>query len=112
MPEAILTDEQYRDLTRRLVISIAKNYRIVPLNSLKHPKYYLKGPVYVALEVVENQVMASLDELEAFSYADTEVEALDQLREEIVSLYEDLQSDRENLGPAPLRWLQYLEEII
>ncbi|MBF0551102.1 MAG: hypothetical protein HQK60_11270, partial [Deltaproteobacteria bacterium] len=96
MPEAILTDEQYRDLTRRLVVSIEKSCRIVPLNSLKHPKYYLRGPVYVALEFVENQVMASLDELEAFSYADTEVEALDQLREEIVSLYEDLQSDREN----------------
>ncbi|MBF0475286.1 MAG: hypothetical protein HQK59_05525, partial [Deltaproteobacteria bacterium] len=84
MPEAVLTEEQYRDLTRRLINSIEKNHRIVPLNSLKHHKYYLKGPVYVALEFVENQVMASLDELEAFSYADTEVEALDRLREEII----------------------------
>jgi hypothetical protein len=112
MQQTLLTDDQYIGLTKRIIHSIEKQCRIVPLNSLKHPKYHLKFPLYITLEFEEDKVLASFDDLEAFAYADTEFEAIDRLREEVVQLYEDLQEDRENLGPLPEKWLQYLEEII
>ena len=112
MQQSILTLDQYQDLTKKIIHSIETRYRIIPLNSLKHPKYHLKIPVYITLEFEENKVVTSFDDIEAFSYADTEFEAIDNLCEEIVQLYEDLQEDKKNLGPLPRKWLHYLEEII
>jgi hypothetical protein len=57
-------------------------------------------------------VIASLDDIEAFAYADTKFEAINLLCEEIIILYEDLRSDRNLLGKLPIKWLDYLEEII
>ena len=112
MEQTLLTNDQYRELTRKIVHSIEKRCRIIPLNSLRHPKYYLKFPVYITLESEENGVLASFDEIEAFSFADTESEATDQLCEEIVQIYEDLRDDEQNLAHLPGKWLQYLKEII
>lgn len=112
MQEGILTPDQYQDLSKRIVHSIETRYRIVPLNSLKHPKYFLRVPVYITLEFADSEVIASFDDIEAFSYADTESEAIAQLCEEVVQLYEELQEERESLGPLPRKWLQYLEGII
>jgi hypothetical protein len=112
MPQTLLTADQYRNLTKKIIHSIERKYRIVPLNSLNHPKYHLKVPVYITLEFEKDQVIASFDDIEAFSYADTESEATEQLREEIVQLCEDLKEDKENLGPLPAKWIRYLEEII
>lgn len=112
MKESILTPDQYRDLTKNIIHSIDARYRIIPLNSLKHPNYHLKSPVHIVLEFEENKVVASFDDIEAFSYADTEFEAIDQLCEEIILIYKDLQEDEENLSPLPRKWLRYLNEII
>lgn len=112
MQESILTPDQYRDLTKNILHSMESRFRIIPLNSLKHPKYRLKAPVHINLEYVEDQVVASFDDIEAFAYAETESEAINQLSEEIVSIYEDLQKDEDNLGPLPNKWWQYLKEIV
>ena len=112
MEQEILTSKQYKNLTTKIIHSLEKQVRIVPLNSLRHTKYYLKYPVYITLEFTEDEVIASLDDIEAFSYADTEFEAIDQLCEEIIQIYEDITADRENLGLLPKKWLQYLEGII
>lgn len=108
----LLTTEQHRDLSQKIIHSVERKYRIVPLNSLKHPEYRLKFPVHITLEFEREQVIASFDDIEAFSYADTESEAVEQLCEEIIQLYEDLQEDKNNLGPLPSKWLRYLEDII
>lgn len=112
MQESILTADQYKDLTKKIIHSIDTRYRIIPLNSLKHPKYHLRVPVHITLEFEEDKVIASFDDIEAFSYAETNSEAINQLCEEIIQLYEDLQEDEENLGPLPQKWLHYLKEII
>ena len=112
MQESILTADQYKDLTKKIIHSIDTRYRIIPLNSLKHPKYHLRVPVHITLEFEEDKVIASFDDIEAFSYAETNSEAMNQLCEEIIQLYEDLQEDEENLGPLPQKWLHYLKEII
>ncbi len=108
----LLTEEQYKKLSRTLVNNIEKNHKIVPLNSLKHHKYTLKRPVYITIEYDRNTVIASLPDIESFATGDTEYEAINGLCIDIVNLYEDLKLDRENLGKLPGQWLQYLEEII
>ncbi len=57
-------------------------------------------------------MIASFDDIEAFSYADTTSEAINLLSDEIIQLFEDLMEDKDNLGALPRKWLQYLEEII
>src|SRR4030066_1922051 len=105
MQTNILTDEQYKELSKRLIESIGQRYKAIPLNSLKHPQYILKRPVYITLETDNDKVIASLDDIEAFAYADTEFEAINLLCEEIINIYEDLQADRDNLGKFPKKWL-------
>ena len=112
MQESILTPDQYKDLSKKIIYAVDKRYRIIPLNSLKHPKYHLKTPIYITLEFEKDKVIASFDDIEAFSYADTTSEAIDLLSDEIIQIFEDLMEDKENLGSLPRKWLQYLEEII
>ncbi|MEA3437373.1 MAG: hypothetical protein U9R43_12965 [Thermodesulfobacteriota bacterium] len=112
MQQSILTPDQYKDLSKKIIYAVDTRYRIIPLNSLKHPKYHLKAPIYVTLEFEEDKVIASFDDIEAFSYADTTSEAIDSLSDEIIQIFEDLMEDKENLGSLPRKWLQYLEEII
>ena len=112
MQESILSLEQYRNLTKEIINSVDKRFRIIPLNSLKHPKYHLKAPIYINLEYEDDQVIASFDDIEAFAYAETESEAINQLSEEIINMYADLQESHDKLGPLPNKWWQYLKEII
>jgi len=112
MQESILTPNQYKDLSKKIIHAVDTRYRIIPLNSLKHPKYHLKTPIHVTLEFDEDKVIASFDDIEAFSYADTVSEAIDLLCGEIIQVFEDLLEDKENLGTLPQKWLEYLEEII
>jgi hypothetical protein len=112
MQTNILTDEQYRILSRKLINTLEAKCRIIPVNTLKSAKYVLKKPIYITLEKEKDIVIASLDDIEAFAYADTEFEAINLLCEEIVHLYEDLVEDRKNLGLLPQKWLQYLEEVL
>lgn len=108
MQESILTTDQLKDLSKKIIHAVDTRYRIIPLNSLKHPKYHLKVPVHISLEFEEDKVIASFDDIEAFSYADTASEAIDLLCEEIIQVYEDLLEEQESLGPLPRKWLQYL----
>ena len=112
MKTEILTEEQYKALSKRLVNAIEKHYKIIALNTLQCSDYILKKPIYITIEIEKDIVIASLDDIEAFAYADTEYEAINQLCEEIVSVYEDLTEDKVNLGRLPRKWLAFLEEVI
>ena len=68
--------------------------------------------MYITIEIEENSTIASLDDIEAFAYSDTEFEAVNQLCEEIIQLYDDLRNSDEKLGILPQKWLMYLNEII
>jgi len=112
MQKSILTPDQYKDLSKKIIHAVDKRYRIIPLNSLKHPKFHLKTPIHITLEFEEDKVIASFEDIEAFSYADTASEAIDLLCSEIIQVFEDLLEDKANLGVLPQKWLEYLEEII
>lgn len=108
----ILTDKQYKMLSKKLINTLEKHYKIIPLNTLKNSHFILKKPIYITIEKKDDVVTASLDDIEAFAYADTEFEAINSLCEEIVNIYEDLIEERDKLGALPQKWLQYLEEVI
>ena len=112
MQKSILTPDQYKDLSKKIIHAVDTRYRIIPLNSLKHPKYHLKSPIHITLEFEDDKVIASFEDIEVFSYADTASEAIDLLCEEIIQIYDDLQQDQENLGPLPNKWWHYLKEIV
>jgi hypothetical protein len=108
----ILTDEQYNTLSKRLVNAIERHYKIIALNTLQSPGYILRKPIYITIEIEVDKVIASLDDIEAFAYADTEYEEISHLCKEIVSVYEDLKEDKDNLGKLPGKWLAFLDEVI
>ncbi|MEA3386820.1 MAG: hypothetical protein U9Q89_10325 [Thermodesulfobacteriota bacterium] len=112
MQASILTPNQYKDLSKKIIHAVDTRYKIIPLNSLKHPKYHLKSPAYITLEFEDEKVIASFDDIEAFSYADTASEAIDLLCDEITQIYEELNEDQENLGTLPNKWFHCLEDII
>jgi len=112
MESKILTEEQYKILSKKLIDAIESRYKIIALNSLRHPHYILKKPVYITIEMEKDIVIASLDDIEAFAYADTEYEAINKLCDEISCIYEDLKNDKDNLGMLPRKWLAFLDEII
>jgi len=111
MQTEVSSKEQYKEFTRELIKNFDKR-KIVPLNTLKNDHYVLGKPISITIEIENGLVVASLDDIEAFGYADTEYEAINQLNEEIINLYNDLKGDRENLGPLPKKWLTFLEEVI
>jgi hypothetical protein len=112
MRTEILTEKQYKDFSKNLIKAVEGRFRIVPLNSLKNSDYSLKSPIYITIERDKDIIIASLDDIEAFAYADTEFEAIDGLCEEVVTLYEDLRENRDSLGVLPKKWLEYLDEVI
>ncbi|MFH1974956.1 MAG: hypothetical protein ABIJ52_05255 [Pseudomonadota bacterium] len=112
MQTETLTNEQYRDFSKNLIKAVEGRCRIVPINSLKNSSYTLNQPIYISIETDGNTVIASLDDIEAFAYADTEFEAVNDLCDEIVTLYEDLRANRDNLGILPKKWLGYLDSVI
>lgn len=112
MQESFLSEKQCLDLTKQIVSTLESKLRIVPLNTLKNPYYRLKSIIYITLKNDGDIVIAAFNDIDAFSYGDTESEAIDELCKEIVMLYEDLTAETESLGPLPRKWLLYLKEII
>jgi hypothetical protein len=108
----ILTSEQYQDFSRNLIKAVESRCRIVPINSLKRHGYKLNQPIYITIEKDEDTVIASLDDIEAFAYGDTEFEAINGLCDEIITLYEDLREQRNHLGVLPEKWLEFLDSVI
>lgn len=112
MQAEILSEEQYKTLSNKLLRTVGSHYKIVPLNTLKHTHYSLIRPIFITIEIEKDTVIAGLDDIEAFAYADTEFEAINSLCQEIINIYEDLKEDRKNLGALPEKWLGYLEDVI
>ena len=112
MQTEMLTNEQYRNFSKNIIKAVEGRCRIVPINSLKKSGYTLNQPIHISIETDEDTVIASLDDIEAFAYADTEFEAVNGLCDEIVTLYDDLRANRNNLGILPEKWLSYLDSVI
>ena len=104
--------EQVAFYARKILKKIESNFKIIPLNSLRDSRYTLKHPMYITIEYEDRQVIASLDDVEAFAYSDNEFEAINLLCQEIVFLYDDLNENKDQLGPLPQTWFSILQDFI
>jgi hypothetical protein len=69
----------------------------------------LRTPLVVVVEEGEDEAVASWPEIEAFGSGCTTAEALNELKDEIVSVYHDLVAAPDaELGRLPLRWKRAL----
>lgn len=82
------------------------------LYSLRHPSLSLKAPIAVSLEYDADHVIAYAHDLDVFGYGETEIEALNDLRQTICDLYHELHEHHDALeGEAKAIW-GYLSQII
>jgi hypothetical protein len=75
-------------------------------------EHELTSPIQIVLEEYQKETVARLPELNLYASADTDTEAIIGLKQEIVKLYEDLESSNRRLGPLPESWLRTLRKLI
>jgi hypothetical protein len=88
---------------------------VTQIRDLGTAELRLVEPVLVVIEEYpeEESVIARFPELEAFGEGITEAEALLCLKNDIRSLYDDLNNTPENeLGTLPQSWLRVLRQLI
>lgn len=75
--------------------------------------FRVKIPIPVTIEEYDDEVTASVSEIELFASGTTEAEALLRLKREIVSLYSELsEMPKEQLGNLLIRYLRILENLV
>jgi hypothetical protein len=84
----------------------------VKINNLGDERIRLKKEISILLEVYSDEVIATFIDAEVTGFGETETEALEHIKENIVSLYFELIEDENNLGPLSERWLMVLKDII
>jgi hypothetical protein len=88
-----------------------KNTTIYDIDS---EKYSLKIPLGILLEIYKDEVVAKFPEIEVWGSGAIEGEAINDLKLQLVTVYEELlQFEKENrLGKLPKMWLRALTNIL
>ena len=79
---------------------------------LGNSQYELTVPLQIVLEEDQEETVARIPELNLYASADTDSEAINELKQEVIKLYEDLESSARKLGPLPQSWLETLRKLI
>jgi len=75
--------------------------------------FKVKIPILVTIEEYDDEVTASVSEIELFASGSTEAEAILRLKREIISLYEELsKTPKIKLGNLLIRYLRVLENLV
>jgi hypothetical protein len=83
---------------------------IVDLNSIQHS---LKCPIPVVMEEYSDEAVATFPEVETRGWGGTPAEALNDLKEQVILLYEELVAAHpDELGKLPTAWLRVLEHYV
>ncbi len=89
---------------------IVRNTNLWELNS---EKYRLAHPINIVIEEYPDETVARWPEVETFGSGTTETEAIAILKQDIVSLFEDLiASSDDELGKLPQGWKRILLRFI
>jgi len=86
-------------------------YKNIFIDSLNSETYKLKKLISVTIEYDNKNYIARNYDLGLYGYGDTEIEALDYLKELIVETYEELK-DENNLSSTLKLMMIYCKEII
>lgn len=106
----ILTDQVFSpDL---VLAGTLQPSRTLFLRDLGRPKYRLRSPLPVVLEVDGPHVVAYSHDLDIFGWGDVEDEVLLDFKGSVCELYERLREDPAALGPHLQKVLRHLEEMI
>lgn len=83
------------------------------IHSLPSEEYELKAPIDVIIEIYSDEALAVIPELELYGEGRTEMDALSDLKLELIDLYENLvdMSDDE-LGDSPREWKKTLQLLV
>ena len=79
---------------------------------LNNDKYLLSTPIQIVLIEESDETIARIPELNLYAVGDSGSEAIYELKDEIISMYEDLISSENKLGPLPESWLNTLNKLI
>jgi hypothetical protein len=83
------------------------------LYSLPSDKYEIIQPVNILLKIFSDEVIAIIPELEIYGEGKTEIDALNDLKLELIDLLEDLEDTPEDhLGKYPLSWKKALNLMV
>jgi len=83
------------------------------IRDLPSEKYELKAPVDVILEIYTDEVLALLPELTLCGEGKNELEAINDLKADIIDLLEDLEDmPQADLGTKPKLWKRSLELMV
>lgn len=100
------------ELPGTLTKALESRSQILPIEDLRDTNLRLSRPLQATLEWDGYQYVASSADLETYGAGETEWEAIDDFRKEVVELYNDLKSNRENLGPNLEKIWHFLESIV
>lgn len=85
----------------------------VKIYGLNSHKYNLKCPIDVVLTIFHDEVLASIPDLEIYGEGVNEIEAVNDLEDELIDLFEYLNSiPIKNLGKIPKKWLKIINFFI
>jgi len=82
------------------------------IHELGDIQYELTMPIQVVIEEDEEETVARIPELNLYASADTDSEAINELKQEVIDLYKELESSDRRLGLLPRSWLQTLRKLI
>lgn len=86
---------------------------VIKINDLALDNYRLKKPIDVILKFYPNEVLAVIPDLEIFGEGNNEIEAINDLKLELIDLFHDLKDIPESkLGKYPKSWKKIITSII
>jgi len=82
------------------------------IHELGDSRFELAVPLQIVLEEDQEETVARIPELNLYASGDTDNEAIDELKQEVIKLYEELESSDKKLGPLPKSWFLTLRKLI
>jgi len=87
--------------------------RNVEIDTLPSMRYRLSRPIMIIVSKEEGEIKAEIPDLELYTFASNEEEAIRELTQDLLDLCEDLLDiSDEKLGQHPKKWKNYLKSII
>lgn len=85
----------------------------VSMTSLGDDRFGLRFPITVMIEDYGDEIVASWPEIEAWGAGETEADALNALKDDVVRLCEELLLSTDiQLGKLPMRWAMSLRAVV
>ena len=83
------------------------------INDIQMDGYYLKNPIDTIIKFYPNEVLAIIPDLEIYGEGDNEIEAINELKLELVDLFNDLKNiPNTKLGKYPKSWKKIVCSLV